>query len=235
MKNNVAIILARGGSKGIPKKNIMNFCGKPLVAWSIEQAKTAYGISSVWISSDSNDILDVAKKYGAKTLLRPKALSKDTSSTELGYLHALKEIEKNDQKVDAIVALQATSPIRESSDIEKGIKEFEKLKCDSLFSGALIGDFLIWERVNQGKLRSINYNYQKRPRRQKFSEQFVENGSFYIFKPEILKKYNNRLGGKIGIAKMEFWKSFELDEKEDIELCELIMKHYLLKKRKNKK
>ena len=78
------------------------------------------------------------------------------------------------------------------------------------------------------KLISLNYDYQNRGRRQNFTKQYVENGSIYIFKPRILKKYNNRLGGKIEISSMEFWKSFEIDSFEDVELCETLMKHYIL-------
>jgi len=228
MKNIVAIILARGGSKGIPRKNLMNFCGKPLVYWSVQHALDTKEISSVWVSSDSDEILKTIKKYGANPIKRPKNLSTDTAQDEEGYLHAINEIEANNRKIDLVVALQPTSPIRESSDIKRGIKKFTKANYDSMFSCAIIGDFYIWEKF-RNKLRSINYDYKNRTRRQQFKEQYVENGSFYIFKPNILKKYNNRLGGNIGITLMEFWKSFEIDEMKDVKLCELIMKHYLLK------
>jgi len=227
----IAIILARGGSKGIPSKNIMKFCGKPLLVWSIEHAKKASGISSVWVSSDSEKILKIAKKAGASIIKRPKNLARDTSTSVSGWIHAINEIQKKDGEIDVVVALQATSPVRESSDIENGLTKFHKLKYDSMFSGSLIGDFFIWERNKKNNLKSINYNYHKRPRRQKFKEQYVENGSFYIFTPKNIKKYNNQLGGKIGIATMEFWKSFEIDSIENVEFCENIMKHYLLKKK----
>ena len=93
MPNTVAIILARGGSKGIPKKNIMNFCGQPLVAWSIECAKNASNVSSVWVSSDSNEILKIAEKHGAGVIRRPKSLATDKATSVSAYLHAIKEIQ----------------------------------------------------------------------------------------------------------------------------------------------
>jgi N-acylneuraminate cytidylyltransferase len=227
----IAIILARGGSKGIPNKNMIKFCGKPLLSWSIEHAKKTNGISSVWVSSDSQKILKIASKSGANTILRPKHLSKDNSTSVSGWIHAIRKIQEQGYRIKEIVALQATSPIRESEDIERGLIEFRKKKYDSMFSGSLIGDFFIWEK-NRGKnLKSINYDFQNRPRRQKFKEQFVENGSFYIFTPKNIKKYDNQLSGKIGIAKMEFWKSFEIDDPENIEFCEMIMKHYIIKKK----
>lgn len=228
MKNIVAIIPARGGSKGIPKKNLIDFCGKPLVSWTIEQALAVKTISTVWVSSDSKQILNVAKYSGANTISRPKSLSTDIATTESTWIHALNVIEEKTGTVDIVIGLQPTSPVREPKDIEKAIKIFEKSKCDSLFSAAKIDDFYIWQKKKK-KLTSLNYDYQNRGRRQDFTKQYVENGSFYIFKPQILKKFNNRLGGKIEISLMEFWKSFEIDSFEDIELCETLMKHYILK------
>jgi len=232
MPNTVAIILARGGSKGIPKKNIMNFCGKPLIAWSIEGAKNANGVSSVWVSSDSNEILKIAKKHGANIIKRPKSLATDKATSISAYLHAIKEIQSKIGTIDAVIAVQVTSPIREPRDIEAGIREFYNSHYDSMFAAARIGDFYIWKMTKKKKLSSINYNYKKRPRRQDFEEQFVENGSFYIFKPEVIQKHNNQLGGKIGITLMEFWKSFEIDDMEDVEFCKIIMEHYLLRNSK---
>jgi len=228
MKNIVAIIPARGGSKGIPKKNLIDFCGKPLVSWTIEQALAVKSVSTVWVSSDSNQILNIAKNLGANTISRPKSLSSDTATTESTWSHALNIIEQKTGTVDIMIGLQPTSPVREPKDIEKAIKIFEKSKCDSLFSATEIGDFYIWQKKGK-KLTSLNYDYNTRGRRQDYTKQYAENGSFYIFKPQILKKFNNRLGGKIEISLMDFWKSFEVDSFKDIELCETLMKHYILK------
>jgi len=228
MQNIVAIIPARGGSKGIPKKNLLSFCGKPLVSWTINQALSVKSISSVWVTSDSKEILAVAKHFGANTISRPKSLSSDTSTTESAWKHALNVIEEKTGSVDVMIGLQPTSPIREPKDIEKAIKIFNKSKYDSLFSASEIGDFYIWQKKRQ-KLISLNYDYENRGRRQDYTKQYVENGSFYIFKPQTLTKFNNRLGGKIGISLMDFWKSFEIDSFEDIDLCETLMKHYILK------
>lgn len=230
LENAVAIIPARGGSKGIPHKNIADFCGKPLLAWSIEQAKAAKGISSVWVSSDDDAILRVALDYGARTIRRPQSISGDTATSESAWLHAIEEIEKSGEPIDCVVAMQATSPLREVLDLERGMMDFESQGCDSLFSCAVLEDFYIWNRLPDGRLASLNYDYLNRKRRQDVQEQYVENGSFYLFKPKILKTLNNRLGGKIGTSKMEFWKSFEIDSIESLEICEVLMKHYLLTK-----
>lgn len=232
MKRTIALILARGGSKGIPKKNIKNFCGLPLIAWSILQAKKAKGISDVWLSSDNKKILNTAKKFGAKTILRPKKLSTSTANADDGYIHALNFIEKKFYKPDIVVALQATSPIRESKDVEIALKKFKTSSYDSMFSSCLAEDLLLWKN-SKNNLSSLNYDFKNRPRRQDVKEYVIENGSFYIFTPKLIKKLKNRLGGKIGTYVMDSWKLFELDEPSDIRFCELIMNNYLLKKNKS--
>jgi CMP-N,N'-diacetyllegionaminic acid synthase len=218
MKNIYAIIPARGGSKGIPKKNIVDFCGKPLIAWSILQCKSCENIKGVYVSSDDDEILDISCKYGAKAIRRPKEFATDCSTSEEALVHAISVIER-EMDIDLIIFLQATSPLREKKDIEGAFMEFQNQKADSLFSAAGLEDFFIWNRTPEG-FNSMNYDYKNRKRRQDVKIQYVENGSFYIFKPSILKQYNNRLGGRIGIYEMEFWKTWEIDSMEDKELCE---------------
>lgn len=222
----VAIIPARGGSKGIPKKNIIDFCGKPLIAWSILQSRSSELIGEVYVSSDDDEIIDISCKYGAKVIHRPKELATDFSSSEEALLHAISIIERK-INIDLIVFLQAIAPLRETKDIEGALKEFRTQKVDSLFSAARLEDFFIWRKTSGG-FESINYDYKNRVRRQDIETQYVENGSIYIFKPFVLKKYNNRLGGKIGIYQMEFWKTWEIDTMEDKELCEWYFKKYNL-------
>lgn len=214
----VAIIPARGGSKGIPNKNIIDFCGKPLMAWSILQAINTPEIDEVYVTSDSSEILEIARSYGAKGIVRPDDISGDRATSESAIEHALSVI---DYQVDLALMLQATSPLRKPDDLGKAIRQFDEEKWDSAFSGGVLEDFLIWEKDEQGGLRSFNYDYLNRGRRQDRKAQYVENGSFYLFKPEILKK-GNRLGGHIGIYLMDFWQSFEIDNYEDLEFLRLL-------------
>ena len=225
--NIVAIIPARGGSKGIPKKNIINFCGKPLIYWSIKNAKECNKINSVWVSSDNDEIISLAQKFGAKCIKRPKDLSHSLASSESAWLNAIDEIEKK-EKIDYVVGIQATSPIRESVDLSKAIDLMLKNKYDSLFSSSIIRDRHIWEKNINNDYIPSNYDMNNRKPRQLLSEKYLENGSFWIFTPEIIKSNKNRLGGKIGNYIMEFYKSFQIDEPEDIILCESIMKTFLI-------
>jgi CMP-N,N'-diacetyllegionaminic acid synthase len=224
----VAIILARGGSKGLPKKNILDFCGKPLVAWTIEQCITA-GINDVFVSSDSEEILRVAARFGAKTILRPIELADDMSSAESGWKHALSEIDNSGELVDWVLAPQVTSPLREITDIRKGILAAESGEFDSIFSCSLAEDLFFWQESDTG-LESVNYDWKNRKRRQDLGSQVIENGSFYFFKPDVIRENNNRLGGRIGTVEMAFWKMFEIDSQEDFRMCSALMNEFLISK-----
>jgi CMP-N,N'-diacetyllegionaminic acid synthase len=230
LANVVAIILARGGSKGIPGKNIIDFCDKPLIVWTIEQLQHAKGIHSIWVSSDSEAILAISRACGAEIISRPAEISGDFATSESGWLHAIEIIEGSVGDVNVVLAPQVTSPLREPSDIERGLRDFYEQKCDSMFSCSVAEDLFFWEKQSDGGWRSVNYDYKERSRRQDIPEQYIENGSFYLFKKEVLRQYNNRLGGKIGITLMEFWKMFEIDSMEDLKMCEALMKVFLLNK-----
>lgn len=212
----IAIIPARGGSKGLIGKNIRTFAGKPLLAWTIKNAKKSAKISNVYVSTDNKKIGAVAKKCKAEVIWRPKEISGDFSPSEDALKHVISRLNK---KIDYVVFLQATSPLRETKDIDNAIDKIINEKADSLFSGAELGDFYIWEKKGE-KIESLNYDYKNRKRRQEFGKQFVENGSIYVFKPKILFQHNNRLGGKIAISEMELWKSFEIDDLESLKFCE---------------
>ena len=222
------IILARGGSKGIPGKNIIDFCGKPLLAWTIEQCIQAESIRTVWVSSDDKKILSVAKSYGADLIERPKSISGDLASSEEGWLHAIDFLEQKGYAPDVVLAPQVTSPLRESSDIDRAVARFTDENLDSLFSASMAGDLYFWKKDADGSLNSKNYDYTNRKRRQVFQQQIIENGSFYLFKPEVIKKEYNRFGGKIGYSKIEFWKMFEIDSPDDLKMCEALMREFLL-------
>ncbi len=218
----VAIIPARAGSKGIVNKNIINFCGKPLIAWSIEQAQEAKCVREVYVSTDGEQIAAVAEKAGAKIIWRPKEIANDFASSEMALIHALDSIE-NEMQVSTVIFLQATSPIRKIDDIDRAMAVFENENCDSLFSMSVLEDYCLWKKSN-GQLDSWSYDYKKRGRRQERERIYLENGSIYIFKPEVLRVNNNRLGGKIGMYAMPFSQSYEIDNIEDISRCEYFMK-----------
>ena len=213
-----SIILARGGSKGIVNKNIINFCGKPLLAWTIDQCLGAKKVSDVWVSSDDDKILQVAEKYGAQIIKRPIEISDDSSTSESAWQHAINHLNDNGVSVDIVLGPQVTSPLREVLDIDNAIDKFIEGNYDSMFAASIADDLFFWEELVTG-ITSINYDYKNRKRRQDLKEQIIENGSFYLFKPKVIKKNNNRFGGKIGYSKMDFFKMFEIDNPNDLRMC----------------
>ncbi|KPA19308.1 N-acylneuraminate cytidylyltransferase [Candidatus Magnetomorum sp. HK-1] len=232
--NTITIIPARGGSKGIPDKNIINFCGKPLLEWSILQAQKAQKTKDIFVSSDSKQILNIAEKCGAIPILRPDNLSTDTATSEFALLHTLNTVEKKRMyEVDLIVFLQATSPLREPEDIDQAIEKLLDIKADSLFSASLVEDLCLWEKKDN-ILKALTFDPDNRGRRQDRQPLYIENGSIYLFRPDILRKFNNRLGEKTDIFLMPYWKSFEIDNFMDLELCEYYFKKKLFDKWKHK-
>jgi CMP-N,N'-diacetyllegionaminic acid synthase len=224
------IIPARGGSKGIPNKNIIDFCGRPLLAWSILQAKKASVVEKVYVTSDSSKILRIAEENGAIGIRRPGDLSTDTSPSEEALLHALGDVEKRgDGCPDIVVFLQATSPLREAEDINGSVKKLLTGGFDSLFSMAVLEDFCVWAEQG-GKLKGVTFDPMNRGKRQDRKPYYLENGSIYVFRSEILLRSGNRLGGKMSMFEMPFWKSFEIDTIEDIEIAKYFFQKRLLSK-----
>ena len=224
-KRTLAVVAARGGSKGIPLKNLIEICGKPLIAWTVMQAAATRGVDVIAVSSDSDQILAAAEAAGAVGVRRPEAISGDLDSSESAWLHALEQLDGKLGPFERIVALQATSPIREPSDIEKALEAFEREKLDSLLSVCEVEDYFNW-RIGADGPEPINYDYHNRRMRQQIEKRYLENGSFYVLIPSLLRQQKNRLGGKIGFHLMERHKMFQIDRMEDIKLCAAIMQSY---------
>ena len=203
--------------------------GKPLLAWSIIQAKLSKKIYEVYLSSDSDKILSIGAKYGAIPIKRPNKISGDTAKSEDAVIHALKKI---NYIPDGVVMLEPTAPLRDLNDIDNGIMDFYNNNWDTGFTGAVLEDFLIWKMSKNNNLKPINYNYKKKVPRQFREPEIVENGAIYIFKPSIIKKSRNRFGGKIGFSLNQVWQSFEIDNIQDWKFVKLLFKTYLLKKYK---
>ena len=226
MADTVAIIPARAGSKGVPKKNLVRVCGRPLIEWSVRQALAAEEIDSVWVTSDGDEILRAAERAGARPIRRPVELADDAATSESAWLHAIDAIEAQGVVVGRIVGMQATSPVREAADLDGALRQFERDRLDSLLSVSEIQDFFVWEEAGDGTFRPVNYDFRNRRRRQAIRPQYRENGSFYVFRPELLRKEGNRLGGRIGAFVMAAHKIFQIDSPEDVALCEAVMRGY---------
>ena len=198
--------------------------GKPLIAWSIEHALNSSKIDSVWVTSDCDEILSVANQFGANVIVRPKNISGDRATSEQAWIHAVNEIQKH-REIDVIVCMQPTSPIRGKNDLDEALEMFSYGQFDSILSVTKIEDYFEWRLTSKGA-ESVNYDYKNRKRRQDIDQKYLENGSFYIVSPSQLKENNNRLGGKIGLYEQEKFKMYQIDNIEDVMLCEAILKGY---------
>jgi len=220
-KKIIAIIPARGGSKGIPKKNIINFLNKPLISHSIEYAKTSKLINDIYVSTDDKNIATIGLENSAKIIKRPDNLSNDTASTESVILHLLNEI---NNKPDVIVLLQPTSPLRPKGSLDKALEYFFLGKHDSLLSISPTHRFF-WNIKDKQAIPK--YDFKNRPRRQDIKDSdvnYVENGSLYISTYDNLINKNNRLGGDIGYIIFDEEYSFEIDTYTDLKILESIAK-----------
>lgn len=224
-----AIIPARGGSKGVPRKNIKLLAGKPLIAYTIEHALRARQVNRTIVSTDDAEIAKVARQYGAEVVTRPPELATDTASAESVLLHVLSFLEQKEGYTPSLVVLlQATSPLRLPDDIDNAIDTLNAAGADSLFSCSQSHNFY-W-RLEDARPVSVNYDYQHRPRRQDFTPEYIENGSIYVTKTQILKQHGNRIGGRITFYEMNPLDSFQIDTEEDFLLLEQL---FLLRHRRH--
>jgi YrbI family 3-deoxy-D-manno-octulosonate 8-phosphate phosphatase len=220
----LALIPARGGSRGIPRKNLQVVAGRPLLAHTISAAQATPAITRVVVSTDDAEIEGVARDCGAEVVRRPAEISGDTASSESALLHALTRLRRDEgYDPDLVVFLQATSPLREPEDITNAIDSLIGAGADSLFSACVQQGF-VWRRDGDD-VASFTYDHRSRPRRQDAHEDVMENGSIYIFKPWVLEKEGNRLGGKIAVYPMSVRDSFQIDEPGDLELVEILFAH----------
>ncbi len=215
----VALIPLRAGSVSIPNKNIKIICGKPLFFWVIDAAFKANYIDEVYVSTDSNHIAKITKQFFPllKIIDRPSELASNTASTESVMLHFMSMV-----NFDVLVTIQATSPLVNSYDIDAAIGLFVEKNFDSMLTAVRCKRFF-WDNNNL----PLNYDPANRPRRQDFKGSLMENGAFYLTKRSILTDHFCRLGGKIGIYEMNELSSIEIDEPDDWDRVEKIIRNQL--------
>ena len=207
----ISVIPARGGSKGIPLKNIVSLNGKPLISYTIEASKQS-NVDETWVSTDSSKIASVALEYGAKVIERPEDISTDTSQSEESLLHAAR-----DSEFDVMVFIQPTSPLIESADIDAGLEMMDEY--DSVFSVTKEHWIPRWTM----DVKPFEWEIDNRPMRQDKPETYIENGAFYITKRKNLLESKLRYSGKIGVVEMPLSRSFQIDVRDDLRLVETIL------------
>lgn len=211
-KKVVAFVPVRGGSKGIPLKNIKPFCGKPLVYWVLSAASECPLITRIYVSTDSTDIARTVDSLGfekVEVVHRGEETASDMASTE----SAMSEFIPSVPDFGHIVLIQATSPLLTTIDLTKGLEKYFEQGFDSLLSVVRQKRF-IWKDDLQGA-QPENYDVFRRPRRQDWEGFLVENGAFYITSKTAFLKTGSRLSGKTGTYEMADYTYFEIDSHED--------------------
>jgi len=208
----VSLTLARGGSKGVPRKNIADVCGKPLIYYVLEAAKNSNYISERYVSTEDDEIKSVSEKYGAKVVKRPVHLATDAAKCEDALLHFAEHVD-----FDILCFIQTTSPLVQASDLDKGIALVRHGMYDSIFSATEETWVPKWVEID-GQVKPINWTPNKRPRRQEMPELLIENGAFYITTRDKLLQNKLRYSGMIGCVKMPLKRSFQIDTREELDL-----------------
>lgn len=220
MTQTLCLIPARGGSKGIPRKNLMPVAGRPLIVWTIQQALRARTGLRVVVSTEDEEIAQVARAAGADVpFLRPARLAADTTATEPVVEHALAELAAAGDRPDLVVLLQATSPIREESTIDRAVAALRSSGADSLVGVVRQAPFLWW----RGDPPRADYLVSARPRRQDLAPddyRYRETGSLYVTRTEVYEREHNRLGGRIELFEMSEIEGVDIDTDIDLRITE---------------
>lgn len=230
-KNCIAFIFARGNSKGIPRKNIYNLNGKPLIAYSIETALACPSIRSVIVSTDDNEIASIGEKYGALIpFMRPSSLSEDTSNEYDAWKHAVLEYKKiYNQNIDIFVSLPTTSPLRAVEDVEKCIEKYKEGLSDMIITtkdAKRNPYFNMVEKNSKGFVKIVNSSTgnKKYINRQSAPEIFDVTTVAYVSNPSFILKSNSVFDGKVSNIHIPEERALDIDNMYDMDIAELLMK-----------
>lgn len=223
----IAIIPARGGSKGIPGKNLRPVGGAPLIAHTLRAARASRHINRLVVSTDSAEIAAAARAEGAEAVMRPAELSGDTASSESALLHVLAELARTENyQPDCLVFLQCTSPLTTAEDIDGTIDRLLQEQADSALAVAPFHYFL-WQRDAAGGATGINHDKSRRLRRQDREAQYVETGAVYVMKAAGFLQHRHRFFGRTVLHVTPADRCLEIDEPKDLLVAETALRERL--------
>ena len=224
----LAIIPARGGSKGVPGKNIKILNGKPLIAWTIEAAKQSKYINRIIVSTDDKNIADIAKKYDAEIpFLRPDELASDTSKAIDNYIYTIERLSETENIVyENFIVLQPTSPLRKADDIDRAIDLFNDRNADSVISFSEASHHPLWaKKINSGLKVEEYFNHDvTNKNRQEIPSAFMPNGAIFILKYDLLKEKYSYYSEKTYAYIMPQINSVDIDTSADFEFAEFLLR-----------
>ena len=221
-KTFLAIIPARGGSKRLPRKNILDLCGKPLISWSIEAALKSKYISKVVVSSDDEEILNISSNFGADIIKRPYELANDTATTFDTVKHTI----DNFENYDYIVLLQPTSPLRNVKHIDEAIELLEEKQADAIVSVCEMDHSPLWSNTlpKDGNMNNFLRDEVLNKRSQDLEKYYRVNGAIYICKTDkLLENKSFFLKDNIFAYIMDRKSSIDIDEEIDFEIAKVLI------------
>ncbi|WP_203579262.1 acylneuraminate cytidylyltransferase [Microbacterium hibisci] len=221
MSEVVAVIPARGGSKGVVRKNLQRVGGVPLVARAVSAARHCPAIDRVVVTTDDGDIAAVAAEWGAEVVERPAELAGDEASSESALLHALEVLEERNVEVGVVVFLQATSPFIDVDALRGAVQLVRSRRRDSVFSAVETYGFL-WQKGAGGAAEAVNHDVDVRPRRQDREPHYLETGAFYVMRAAGFRASRHRFFGSVGIAEVAPRTAIEIDTLDELELARRI-------------
>ena len=227
----LAIIPARGGSKGIPRKNVHPLLGKPLIAHSIEQAQLSRLVNRVVVSTDDAEIAAISRQYGAEVVWRPAEISGDSASSESALLHALEHLRQAEgYQPDLLVFLQCTSPLTLAEDIDKTIQALLAAQADSALA-AIPFHYFIWKPDESGDALGVNHDKRVRLLRQEREPQYLETGAVYVMRVPGFVGAKHRFFGKTALHVMPAERRLEIDDPVDFEIAGVLMQEQAAQRR----
>jgi YrbI family 3-deoxy-D-manno-octulosonate 8-phosphate phosphatase len=222
----ICIIPARGGSKGLPRKNVLPLCGKPLLAWNVLAALEACGEGNVFVTTDDAEIAKVGEQYGAQTIWRPADLAVDQASSESALIHALESLRELRTLPEVFLFLQCTSPLTSADDLRGILDVMESENADSALSVTPSHRFL-WRASGDGLAAGINHDSRVRLRRQDMDPEYAENGAVYAMRTEGFLKAKHRFFGKTVMHVIPEERSWEIDSPTDFQVAEVLLRDRL--------
>jgi N-acylneuraminate cytidylyltransferase len=221
--NCLAIIPARGGSKGIPRKNIRSLAGMPLIAHNIQQALQSRFVNRLVVSTDDAEIAAVARQYGAEVVWRPAEISGDSASSEAALLYTLDHLSQVEgYQTDLLVFLQCTSPLTLAEDIDGTIQALIDQGADSALA-VIPFHYFLWREAG-GDAVGINHEKSFRPLRQEGEAQYLETGAVYVMRVEGFLQARHRFFGRTALYEMPAERRLEIDDPVDFEIAEVLMR-----------
>lgn len=222
----VALIPARGGSKGVPGKNIKLFLGKPLIAWTIEQALASRYLDRIIVSTDDNKIAEISKQYGAEVpFMRPGVLATDRANSIDVVLHAIEWLEKNTVAAELMMLLQPTSPLRTCEDIDGAIDLLFERNAQAVISVCEVEHHPYWTNIlpPDGCMRDFLRPEVEKRNRQELPTFYRLNGAVYLGYREYITRQAGFFGSQTYAFVMPQYRSIDIDSEVDFKLGESIM------------